>query len=318
MRTLLIPLFLAPVMGTAQSLCDSLAIGSFTYDPFASGLHIRLLNNSTSFISSPYFDVNDDQGVNIVQGSFGFFGILPGDDQLHVLEAVGTLPPSPFTGSLVLHYSTVDGDNTCTYPMDAVSLCPTDSCFPFQVYAFSQSGPINTQFVWTISDADNVIVDNGALELQGAVEAVEAACVPPGEYTLNVQWPFPTGQPVQIGVTASYFEADPITVALPSSGSVSMPFTLFEPCIDNAQGLDEALQPAALIAVDGRLVRISSTNGLPLGDLMITDAMGRTVRTLRANGSTVSVDLGHAAAGTYLLRFMDRAATTAAQRFILF
>ena len=318
MRTALIPLLIAPVMGTAQSLCDSLAIGSFTYDPFDSGLHIRLLNNSTSFISYPYFDVNDDQGVNIVQGSLGFFGILPGDEQLHVLDVGGTLPSSPFTGSVVLHYTTLDGDSTCTYPMDDVSLCPADSCFPFQVYAFSQSGPINAQFAWTITDADNVIVDNGALELQAAVEALETACTPPGEYTLNVQWPFPTGEPVQIGVTASYFEAVPISVAMPSTGVVTMPFTFFEPCIDNTQSLDEPVQPVALITVDGRLVRISSTNGLPLGDLLITDAMGRTVRTLRANGSTVSVDLGQVTIGTYLLRTLDPTAATIAQRFILF
>lgn len=320
MRTASLLLVLAPLVAGAQSLCDSLAIGSFTYDPFGNGLHIRLLNNSTSFISYPFFDVNDDQGANIVQGSLSFFGILPGTDQLHLLEVGNELPPTPFTGSLVLHYTTVDGDGTCTYPMDAVNLCTADSCFPFQVYAFSQSGPINAQFGWTIQDADNGVVASGALTLSagGTLEAVEVACLPPGEYTLNVQWPFPTGEPVQVGVTASYFEANPVTVALPSTGAVSMPFTLFEPCIDGTQGLDEALRLAALIAVDGRMVHISSINGLPLGDLQITDTMGRPVRTIRACGSTVTVDLGDVAAGTYLLRVLDPSTAAAAQGFILF
>jgi hypothetical protein len=95
-----------------------------------------------------------------------------------------------------------------------------------------------------------------------------------------------------------------------------MPFTLFGPCIAGAQGMDEASAPAAIIATDGRQVRISAADGLPLGDLVILDAMGRMVRTIRAGDTTVTVDLSGDPAGTYLLRQLDL--RRPAQRFIIF
>lgn len=320
MRTFSLLLALAPLAAGAQTLCDSLIIERFTYAPFDDGLHIRLQSNSTQFISYPHFDVLDDQGDNIVQGQLGFFGILPGTDQLHQLEVVGNLPVSPFTGTLVLHYSGADGDGTCTYPMEQVSLCPMEGCSPFQVYAYALSGPVNAQLVWTISNADDVVLDNGELVLtaSGSIDVVDTACVPPGVYDLNVQWPFPTGGTIQVGVTPSFFESDPVSTILPSNGSVSMPFTLFEPCIEIGQGLEEGSLPALTIAVDGRTVRIGTTDGRSLGTMLITDAMGRHVHTIRGGGSSVSVYLGDVAAGTYLLRSLDPSTATAAQRFILF
>jgi hypothetical protein len=219
----------------------------------------------------------------------------------------------------VLHYSGADGDGTCTYPLEQASLCPTDGCFPFQVYAFAQSGPLNAQLAWSISNADNVVLDNGGLVLSasGAIQVVDTACVPPGVYNLNVQWPFPTGETIQVGVTPSYFESDPVSTVIPSDGSVSMPFTLLEPCIDGAQGVEEAPSLLPTIAVDGRLVRISANDGADLGDLLITDTMGRVLRTIRAGGNAATVDLSGAAVGTYLLRSLGAQQRTIAQRFIL-
>jgi hypothetical protein len=105
---------------------------------------------------------------------------------------------------------------------------------------------------------------------------------------------------------------------LPADGLVTMPFTLFAPCIDNAQGVEEATAPAAVIAVDGRRVRLSSGDGLPLGDLVIMDAMGRTIRTVREGGGIVTIDLGHVPPGTYLVRQQGRGRPASTQRFIIF
>lgn len=320
MRTATLLLALAPMISGAQSFCDSLVIERFTYDPFVSRLNVQLRNNSSQFVSYPYFDVLDAQGVNIVQGAPGFFGILPGTDQLHLLDVGDVLPSTPFTGALVLHYSTVDGDGLCTYDLDEASLCPSDSCFAFQVYIYSLSGPLNAQMSWTIVDLDNMPVAGGAFALTsgGTVESIDEACLPPGEYTLRVQWPIPTGETIQAGVTTSLFEADGSSTNLASDGTATLPFTFFAPCLDIAQGLEAVPVPAPVIAVDGRMVRIASADGLPLGDLLITDAMGRPVRTIRTGGSAVAVDLGDVAAGTYLLRALDSSLAAAAQRFILF
>jgi hypothetical protein len=320
MRTASLLLALAPLAAGAQTLCDSLVIERFTYDPFASRLNVRLRNNSSQFISYPYFDVLDAQGVNLVQGSPGFFGILPGTDQLHLLDVGDVLPSTPFTGALVLHYSTVDGDGQCTYDLDEASLCPSDSCFAFQVYIYSLSGPLNAQMSWTILDMDNTPVSGGAFALSsgGTVESIDEACLPPGEYTLHVQWPFPTGETIQTGVTASLFESDGPATNIAPDGTGVLPFTFFAPCLDIAQGLEVVPVPAPVLAVDGRMVRIASADGRALGDLLITDAMGRHVRTIRAGGGTATVDLGDVAAGTYLLRLLDSSTAAAAQRFILF
>jgi hypothetical protein len=319
MRTASIPFILAPVLASAQPLCDSLAIEGFTYDPFGNGLHIRLRNNSSQFLGDPHFDVLDDQGATIAEGQPFFFGVLPGDAQLHVLDVNGDLPPSPFSGALVFNFINADGEGSCTFPMDQVSLCPPGSCFPFQVYGISQTGPIDAELAWSIRDADNMVVDGGTLlfAVDGLVEVVDGTCLPPGAYNLQVQWPSPTGQPFQVGVTPSLFEVPPVSVVLPADGLVTMPFTLFAPCIDNAQAVEEAVDKPVVIAVDGRLVRLSSGDGLPLGDLVIMDAMGRTIGTVRAGGSMVVVDLGGASAGNYVLRSLDTHGAAIAKRFVM-
>ena len=304
MRTAFLPFLLAPVMASAQPLCDSLAIESFTYDPFGNGLHIRLRNNSSQFLGAPHFDVLDDQGATIVEGQPFFFGVLPGDAQLHLLDVNGDPPPWPFSGALVFNYINADGEGSCTFPMAEVSLCPPDSCFPFQVFGISQSGPIDAQFAWSIRDADNVVVDGGTLlfATDGLVEVVDGTCLPPGAYNLQVQWPFPTGQPFQVGVTPSLFEVPPVSVVLPADGLVTMPFTLFAPCIESAQGMADTDASNASIALHGRTLHIMAGDAGGLGQIIIMDAMGRTVHAVQAAGATAVVDMGAAATGTYILR----------------
>lgn len=318
-RIHLCPFVLVPVMATAQTLCDSLLVESFTYDPFGNGLHIRLDNQSTQFLSYPYFDVLDDQGNTIVQGSFGFFGILPGTDQLHVLEIGGAPPPSPFTGSLVLHYTGPDGDATCTIPQQAVSLCPADSCFPFQVYALSQNAPVNAQLVWSLRDAGNSTLAGGGFTFTagGSPEAVAQACLPPGEYSLHVEWPFPTGETFQVGVSPSVFEAVGPDTLLAQGGPVTLPFTLFGPCIAGTQAVPEAATPAHLIAVDARTVRITSTDGRAIGEVMIVDPAGRRVGGIRTTDAQATIELGAGAGGVHLLRITDAQDRTITQRIVI-
>jgi hypothetical protein len=305
MRTAFIPFLLAPVMASAQPLCDSLVIESFTYDPFGNGLHIRLRNNSSQFLGDPHFNVLDDQGATIVEGQSFFFGVLPGDAQLHVLDVSGDPPSSPFSGALVFDYINADDEGSCTFPMDQVSLCPPDSCFPFQVFAFAQATPFDAQMSWTISDQGNAAVANGQLTFtaDGPAEALETVCLPPGAYELSVDRPASEGQPFLVGVTTSVYETPPaVTVSLSSTGSATVPFTFFAPCIESAQGMADTDASTAIIALHGRMLHITAGEAGGLGQMIIMDSMGRTVHSVKATGTTAVVDMGAAATGAYILR----------------
>ncbi len=304
MRTASIPFILAPVLAAAQPLCDSLVVERFTYDPFGNGLHILLKNNSTQFLGYPYFHVLDDLGATIVAGQPFFFGIGPGDEQLHVLELSGGLPPTPFTGSLELTVGDGNGSTTCTFLMDAVSLCPPDSCFPFEVYALSQNTPIDAQMTWTISDPGNALVAAGQLAFTagGQAEAVAPVCLPPGAYQLSVDWPLSGGQPFLVGVATSLYQATAGgSTPLSSTGSATVPFNFFAPCIAGTQGLVDADASEAVIALHGRVLHVTAEDGDELGEMLVMDGLGRTIRRVRSAGNTAIVDMGGAATGTYLL-----------------
>lgn len=296
-------------------------IASMQYAPFGDGFHIQLHNGSTQFFSYPVFEVVDADGDTLNEGSFNFFGIAPGDTQLHQVALVPPLPTTPFTGTLVLRLLTIDGESTCSFDMSEVDLCPTEACIPLQVYAYQQGGsPVDTDLDWSVTDADNTALANGVLHIDeiGFGYAVADLCLAPGAYTLHMAQAVAAGNVIQVGMTqASFAYTDGTNAQLPIGGSVDHPFNFFAPCADEAQSIGTRTPPAPNLIVDGRTLRMNTNDGSALGTLILLDGMGRVARTITTTASTAFSDLSAFASGAYILRSLDADKAWPAQRFIL-
>lgn len=302
--------------------CDSLAIDSVLYAPFGGGLHATLHNGSTRMLSGPMLDVYDADGDTIVLNAFNFFAIAPGSAQMNQLPLYfgATLPASPFTGSLVLSYSDMDGAHSCTFPLDSVDLCPSGACAPLAVFAYQQGGQVETDLDWSVSDAENITQASGVLHMDtlGFGYTLAELCLPPGNYTLHMQQAIPAGNIIQVGMTrVDLAWNDGTNTQLPIGGSVDHAFSFYGLCADGAQAITGTRADTPILAMDGRTLWVASRTGSVLGTLLILDGMGRTVRSIRANAARITSDLNELAAGTYLLRSINAGNTWTAQRFIL-
>ncbi|MBK8498240.1 MAG: T9SS type A sorting domain-containing protein [Flavobacteriales bacterium] len=320
-RIILLPALLFSGVLAAQSICDSMHIAGIQYAPFGDGFHIQLHNGSTQFFSYPTFEVVDADGDTLNEGFFNFFGIAPGDTQLHQVALLPPLPTSPFTGTLVLSLLTIDGESTCSFDMTEVDLCPTEACIPLQVYAYQQGGsPVTTDLDWSVSDADNTALASGVLHIDeiGFGYAVADLCLAPGAYTLHMAQAVAAGNIIQVGMTQNSFAyTDGTNAQLPIGGSVDHPFNFFAPCADDAQAIATHTPQAPTLVVDGRTLRVNTNDGSALGNMMLLDGTGRVARTITTNASTTFSDLNGFASGIYILRPLDAKNTWPAIRFIL-
>lgn len=318
-------LLLAPLLSQqplhAQS-CDSLTIDSVLYAPFGGGLHATLHNGTARMLSGPMLDVYDADGDTVVLNAFNFFAIAPGTSQMNQLPLYfgATLPVSPFTGSLVLHYQDIDGAHTCIFPQDGVDLCPPVACAPLAVFAYQQGGQVETDLDWSVSDAENITQATGVLHMDtlGFGYTLAELCLPPGNYTLYAQQAIPAGNIIQIGMTTVDLGwNDGANTQLPIGGSVDLPFDFYEPCVQSEQGIVGHVPAALQLVLDERMLRVSSRDGRALGRLVLLDGMGRTAHTVTTEGNSLSTDLGGLASGAYILHSSETGTPRPAQRFIL-
>ncbi len=319
MKRLLLPLLLMPCFAQAQVDCADLQIESFGHAPFGSGLHVWFHNGSTELLGYPYFDLLDANGDTLIPGGLNSFGILAGTSQLYTMSMPFPAIVSPFSGSLVLHYSSVDGDYTCTYPLANVDLCPAEPCAPLQVYAYGNGTSVNASLAWTVTDPQNNEVATGGLQLNVLLPptAQEDLCLPPGFYTLNISQPFPTGEAITVGVTTALFQSDGPSGITSVDGTLTLPFIYYLSCIDGTQGIHDATASAPVLMIQGRTMSFNMQEDRMIGPLAVIDAMGRTIMQYTFNSSTATFDLGNLAPGAYSLRSLQNENTWPAQRFLL-
>lgn len=321
--TAFIALFVPGTLAAQESpACDSLDILSVQYGPFAGNeVQVTVSNPSNAYFSYPMFSLVDAQGDTLVQEWLNFFGIGV-DTVTHNMPPVAgaSAVTTPFSGTLVLQYMTVNGTESCTWPITA-DLCPPAPCGEMQVYVLAQGGgpPVNADFNWEVVDANGTTAASGTMSMDtgGWQMAAETTCLPIGSYTLQVSQNGNVGTMFAIGVTQDDLATQGPSEALQPGGSAEVDFDFYPACANIGQGVqDHVLEDAPLLALDGRLLRITDPKGLPLGRLGVLDSAGRLERTVRTNSSTLSIDLQNAASGLYLLRPMDDRAWPV-QRFVL-
>lgn len=301
--------------------CDSLTIDSLMYAPFGDGLHVSLHNGSSQMLSGPMLDLFEVDGDTISLNAFNFFAIGPGWTQVNQLPlSIGaTLPTSPFTGSLVLSYSDMEGGHTCVFPLENMDLCPAPPCAPLAVFTYLQGGAVETDLDWSVSDAENITQATGTLYVDtlGFGYTIAEICLPPGNYTLHMQQAIPAGNIIHVGVTqADLAWNDGTNALLPIGGSVDLPFNFYELCFDDAQGVTAHEEGGLRTLLEGRTLQVLSGDGSALGLLFLLDGTGRTVRSLSAHADRASCDLSDLAAGTYVI-IANTESGRVTQRFIL-
>ncbi|HEY0976518.1 MAG TPA: hypothetical protein VGE21_03525, partial [Flavobacteriales bacterium] len=233
----------------------------------------------------------------------------------------GAAPVStPFNGTLLLQYMTVNGTESCTWPITA-DLCPPAPCREMQVYVLAQGGgaPVNADLGFEVIDTDGVIVASGTLSMDtgGWQMGAQTVCLPIGSYILQASQNGTVGTMFAIGVAQDDLATQGPSEALQPGGSAEVQFDFYPACSNIGQSVfDVAPADVPLIVQEGRVLRLTDRKGLPLGRLGVLDSAGRSVRTVRGGTSTLTIDLQNAAPGTYLLRPLD-GRPWPAQRFVL-
>ena len=322
MRHLLILSPLLVRISLSAQTCDSLTIDSVQYAPFGGGLQVTVHNGTTQTLSGPMLDVFNDDGDTLVLNAFNFFASIPGTSQMNQLPLYpgATLPASPFTGTLVLHYQTIDSAVACVFPLNSVDLCPPGPCAPLAVFAYQQGSNVETELDWSVTDAENITQASGVLHMDTLSfgYTLDELCLPPGLYTLHVEQAIPAGNIIHVGVTqVDLAWNDGTNTPLPIGGSVDHPFAFYELCAQQGQGIPMREPGSLQVVLDGRNLHVASTDGRALGPLVLLDGLGRTVRVLTTTSASLSTDLSGLAPGTCILKPLTPDAGCTARRFIL-
>lgn len=316
MKHLILP-FLLPAALHAQVNCTELLVDGFSYTAFDPGLQVLIHNNSDEFISYPMCDVIDANGDTLIHAMAQTFGIGENSSQLHTMVMPFPVIASPFTGTIALHYTTIDGIFICDFEMDNVDLCPPAPCADLQVFAYGLTPSVNASLIWTVTDAGQNELATGGLQLNTILPptAFDSLCLPPGFYTLNISQPFPTGEEIMVGLTTAFFEIEGPSGVTAIDGTLSLPFVFHLNCIDGTQGIGDQAITGPRVQVIGNLMEINSSDRSPIGSIAIMDSMGRIIRTAHSNDERLVIDLDGNGAGAFLVRPMD--VSWPAQRFIL-
>lgn len=315
-------LLLLPQLTTAQDHCDSLTIQHLRYHPFTDTLMtVRVDNTSSHFFSNPFFQLLSAENDTLAVGVFAFFGISQVPQTHHLALRPGVpLPATPFTGGLVLYSFDWTDQDTCTWAVET-ELCPPGPCTPLNVYLYSlagNNGPFTTSFNWTVSALGGTAVASGTLAIDAdqQQQAIADLCLPPGQYMLHLEQPEDIGLLYTVGLCQ---EGDQFTNIGPAAhlqpgGAVDLPFDYYLPCFTGTNSVPEAQAAAPTLMVDGRVLRVRSADGAPLGELRVVDTTGRQVLRMKATSASAALDLLGAPAGVYLL---SGAGAWPAMRFVL-
>lgn len=283
--------------------CDSIRVDSIRYAPFGDGLQVSLYNANTQFLNGPLVDVWNTAGDTLGRGAPEFFGVMQGPS-LHQVHFTPQ-PPTPFSGTVVLHYNDENGMAQCELAVEDLDLCPPAGCVAAMVFAYQQGGnPVPMELVWSLEDVDNALVSNGVLAMDGTGFGfvTHELCLLPGAYTLHMEQPVAAGTNIQVGMTqAGFAYTDGVTIALPSGSSIELPFDYYLHCADGTQGIASPQPSAPTVTMHGHVLRVASRNGEALDSMVVLDPMGRVVRSINNPGTLAMLDLSGLPSGAYLL-----------------
>jgi hypothetical protein len=320
-KLIIIALAALPALLSAQNPCGDVSIVSLVHAPFFGSVQVTAQNNGSFFFGYPQFSLVDTNADTVATEQINFFGLAGGGTQLHTMEAVpgAPVPADPFTGTLVLKYTGMNGDSLCTFPIVNDELCPQDPCMNLILYAYLQQPMVTTDLDWTLVDDQGVPQGQGSFHLDalGWGQDHDTLCLPPGNYTWHVEQPIPAGTSIIAGAMQEDFLSTGPTTPVPIGGSVDIALDYYPECVAAGQGIEaHEVQPLIVVVADGSLV-LRHRDGASIGEITIFDGGGRSVHRSSTGSSEARVALDGLAPGLNLVRTRNEEGKSSVQRIIL-
>lgn len=309
----------AALTTTAQLDCADLSVDHLLYAAFTdTAMELQVQNASSTQINYPWFSVVDSNADTVAR-SFGSFFVLPtGSVKNHVPLAPGmSLPASPFTGTVVLHYAAFPGDSTCAFAVTNLELCPPEPCTEVVLYVYQLDTVGDPWLYWTLRNSANTIVANG--EMQPAIgdpgSSLDTLCLAPGDYELEIeQSPFATPGSFVATMMRTLYDLEGPHVEFTGNGL--LPFTFFPACVDGTNAVQGPDTHALTWSVDRSLLSVTDPTGSPIGNIEIFNAHGALIAQRQVNEASTTIDLSGQATGVLLFSIVTDSGRTV-QRFIL-
>ncbi|MBL8000685.1 MAG: hypothetical protein JNL05_01880 [Flavobacteriales bacterium] len=321
MNKLLLPFaLLAALSVKGQSPCAQLTVEQVRYDAFnPSAIELIVDNQSTELFSYPSFVLVDGQGDTLAGEQVNFFGI--GGQQAHYMlaEPGVTLPSGTFDATLLL-YTSFGDSLSCTWDLQDITLCPTDSCVQAEIYLTNTGTLIPFSAYWWVSDAtDGSWVAQGYLDMDDVTAThFDTVCLAPGNYRLEFSPFSPIDQSYVAGITTNYAFSIGTNVALQQDTTpLDLDFGWYAACADITNGMDEARPMLPLVIVDSGTLLISDPLGRALGTVSVWGADGRLLASRGTNGSALTLSTAGMATGIVVVRCESSNGHTSAQRVLI-
>lgn len=304
---------LAPLL--AQENCNDVYPVSIGYDPFNSGRIAVLMGNDGPIgWSYPSLILYTENGDTLAWAQADYFALT--DDQLHTLNIVenAQVPTGPFNAVLEL-WTGFNDSLRCTWD-PIVTLCPPEctTVYP-SVLAWSNDAG-GTQFDWTVTDSLAQTVATGTIALPvGGIQAQDSVCLPPGAYELTVVNTSIPGDSVYFSMNGPHWNSSssPQVELIAGAGS---PFILMEACIDFQNAVPDVPANTFDVQVLGDAVRVTNSNGRPVGNVDITDAAGRLLLRGYGTNGTFTRSLAELPVGILLVRLVDEQGSVRARKIV--
>jgi hypothetical protein len=297
--------------------CEGLEVVSVQYHAFTDTIiQVHLTNSGPEIFSYPGLILFTAQGDTVAIEAVNFFGIAEESTHPLLIHADADLTNPSFSGYLEVWTGFYE-ELACTIPVN-VQLCPPQACHTLTPYVQNSGGAtLIYTFQYTITNQDGPVA-TGSLPLTADQQfAMDEVCLPPGQYSIQVESPDPlVGQP-QLGVNAPGVVDGPTVAVHP--GSQPLAFTFFGPCISPTQSTPaRPAQQVQLILLQGlnELV-VQRPDGVALGHMLVHDAQGRTIYSSNAPGSSAQLALDRFAPGLYTVRVNAAAEAPIVRKFLV-
>lgn len=276
--------------------CDSLVMQGLQYTAYSDSIELFVSNPSSVLFDYPNFILYDDNGDTLAIEITNYFGIGQGPQRhLLAIHPDATLPTGPFSGALEL-WTGFTTSLACTFAITG-DLCPPAPCSNAVVSIINTGGAlVVSSFSWTISDSLGNAVAQGQLQLGNAQMDTASICLPPGNYTLSMSQPVPSGGQLYFGMGDV---TGPIVQDAFVQGSTNeLEFQFYRHCIDAGTAVNPVPAGADLsVTFDTGDLVVSSNS--TIGLVRLCDAQGRVVLEERVPGHSGTIDVRPLASGCY-------------------
>ena len=295
------------VSGGVPTDCDSLDIISIHWGVFGTDkLVVTAANASSDLFDYPGFVVLDTEGDTLAKETVNYFGIGV-NPQEHILDVMdgAAIDGNTLQGQLHL-WSNFYTEQECQFE-GTWDLCPVAECAIVSPYFVNMGNSlVEADIPYTLVNSDGLPMATGTfqltLDMQGDYEP--GVCLPPDEYTLQLDQIDPVGGQLFYGVRADMMNFEQVQATyVQGTFANTLPFAVYEACIDGSNGVPASAIAAAIkLRQDGDHLLVIASDGSHIGAYRLLDASGQTMGTGNLNTDRGQLSLGHLSPGVYVFQ----------------